>query len=65
MGSTLRGIGIRAALLLLGVVLVGIWLVSLALELAGAAIHFLLVAGLLLAVAGALSYVARRFRRRL
>ena len=64
MNSTLRGIGIRAAVLIIGIVLVGIWLVSLAMKIAGAAIQFLLIAGLLLVVAAVLSYVVHRFKRR-
>ena len=64
MNRTLRGIGIRALLLIIGVVLVGFWLLSLAMKIAGAAIHFLLIVGLLLVVAGAFSYVAHRFKRR-
>lgn len=64
MNRTARGIGIRTLLLIIGVVLVGFWLLSLALKIAGAAIHFLLILGLLLVVAAVLSYVARRFRRR-
>lgn len=64
MNSTLRGMGIRAVLLVIGIVLVGIWLVSLAMKIAGAAIHFLLIIGLLLVVAAVLSHVARRFKRR-
>lgn len=61
--TTARGIGIRALLLVIGVVLIGMWLVSLALKIAGAAIHLLLWIGLILIVAGALAAVARRFRR--
>ncbi|HYH06850.1 MAG TPA: hypothetical protein VEK11_07260 [Thermoanaerobaculia bacterium] len=64
MNSTLRGIGIRAMILVIGIVLVGIWLASLALKIAGAAIHFLLVVGLLLVVAAVLSYLVHRFKRR-
>lgn len=61
--NTARGIGIRAAILLAGIVLVGIWLLSLALKIAGAAIHLLLWIGLILIVAGAIAVVLRRFRR--
>jgi high-affinity Fe2+/Pb2+ permease len=64
MNSTVRGIGIRAVILIIGIILVGVWLVSLALKIAGAAIHFLLIVGLLLVVAAVLSYVAHRFKRR-
>lgn len=62
--TTARGIGIRALLLLAGVVLVGIWLLSLAFKIAGAAIHLLLWIGLILIVAAALAVVVQRFRRR-
>jgi hypothetical protein len=61
--NTARGIGIRAIILLAGIVLVGIWLLSLALKIAGAAIHLLLWIGLILIVAGAIAFVVRRFRR--
>lgn len=61
--NTARGIGIRAIILLAGIVLVGIWLLSLALKIAGAAIHLLLWIGLILIVAGAIAFVLRRFRR--
>lgn len=64
MNRTVRGIGIRAVLLLIGIVLVGLWLVSLAFKIAGAAIHFLLVLGLLLVVAAVVSRGVRRFRGR-
>lgn len=63
MNRTARGIGIRAVILLIGIALVGIWLISIALKIAGAAIHFLLILGLVLVVAGALSYFARRIKR--
>ena len=63
--GTARGIGIRALVLLAGIVLVGIWLVSLALKIAGAAIQLLLWLGLILIVAGVIAMVMRRFRRRL
>lgn len=62
--TTARGIGIRALILLAGVVLVGIWLLSLAFKIAGAAIHLLLWIGLILIVAAALAVVVQRFRRR-
>ena len=64
MNSTLRGMGIRAVILIIGIVLVGFWLLSLAMKIAGAAIHFLLVVGLLLVVAAFVSYGVRRFKRR-
>jgi high-affinity Fe2+/Pb2+ permease len=61
--DTARGIGIRALILLVGVVLVGIWLLSLALKIAGAAIHLLLWIGLILIAAGVVTVVMHRFRR--
>ncbi len=64
MNRTARGIGFRALILIIGVVLVGFWLLSLAMKIAGAAIHILLILGLVLVVAGALGYVVRRFKRR-
>jgi hypothetical protein len=63
--DTARGIGIRALVLLAGIVLVGIWLLSLALKIAGAAIHLLLWLGLILIVAGVVAMAMRRLRRRL
>lgn len=62
MNRTARGIGLRALILIIGVVLVGFWLLSLAMKIAGAAIHVLLIVGLLFVIAGALSYVVRRFK---
>ena len=64
MSSTLRGMGIRGVLLVIGAVVLGIWLLSLALKIAGAAIHILLVLGLILVVIGAFKSVARGLRRR-
>ena len=61
--GTARGIGIRALILIIGVVLVGAWLLSLALKIAGAAIHLLLWLGLFLIVAGTIAVAMRRFRR--
>ncbi len=58
--TTARGIGLRALLLLVGIVLIGAWLVSLALEIA---IHLLLWLGLILIVAAAIAILKRRFRR--
>lgn len=61
--GTARGIGIRALILLAGVVLVGFWLLSLALEIAGAAIQLLLWLGLILVIAGVVAVVWHRLRR--
>jgi len=64
MNRTLRGIGIRAAVLLVGIVLVAAWLLSLALEIVGAAIQLLLWLGLILIVAGAIAVAVHRMRRK-
>lgn len=61
--TTARGIGIRALILVIGVILIGLWLVSLAMKIAGAAIHLLLWIGLILIVAGVIAMVMRKFRR--
>ena len=62
--STARGIGIRALILIVGLVVLGIWLLSLALKIAGAAIHFILWIGVILVVGGFLAVAWHRFRRR-
>ena len=62
--GTAKGIGIRALILIAGIVLVGIWLLSLALKIAGAAIHLMLWLGLILVVAGAVAVVWNRIKRR-
>lgn len=62
--DTARGIGLRALILIVGIVLVGAWLLSLALKIAGAAIHLLLWIGLILIVAGIVAVVVQRVRRR-
>ena len=64
MNRTLRGIGIRAAVLIIGIALVAVWLVSLAMEIAGAFIHLLLILGLVLTVAAVGSHLVRRWKRR-
>ena len=61
--DTAKGIGIRALVLIAGIIILGIWLVSLAFKIAGAAIHLLLWLAVILCVIGALAIVARRFRR--
>ena len=63
-GKTARGIGIRALILLAGVLLVGFWLVSLALDLVGAVIQIALWGGLILIAAGAFAVLRHRLRRR-
>jgi hypothetical protein len=62
--STARGIGIRALILVAGLLILGLWIASLAFKLAGAAIHLLLWVGLILIVAGAVAVVLHRIRRR-
>ena len=62
--STARGIGIRALILVAGLLILGLWVVSLAFKLAGAAIHLLLWIGLILVAAGVVAVVLHRFRRR-
>jgi hypothetical protein len=62
--STARGIGIRALILVAGLVLLGIWLISAALHIAAALIKLLLWAGLILVVVGFVAVVMHRFRRR-
>ena len=62
--STARGIGARALILVAGLVIVGLWFVSLAFKLAGAAIHLLLWIGLILVAAGVVAVVLHRLRRR-
>jgi hypothetical protein len=62
--KTARGIGVRAAVLLAGLLLVGFWLVSLAFKIAGAAIQLLLWAGLAVIVAGLVLMVAAKLRRK-
>jgi hypothetical protein len=64
MNPTVRGIGIRAIVLIIGLVLVGLWLVSIAMKIAGAAIHLLLWVGLALVVVGGVTYLVRRLKRR-
>ncbi len=64
MNPTLRGIGIRAIVLLVGIVLVAAWLLSLALDIVGAAIQLLLWLGLILIVAGAIAVAVHRMRRK-
>ena len=61
--QTARGIGLRALILLIGIVLVGAWLVSLAFKIAGAAIHLLLWVGLALVVVGAFVVLRHKMRR--
>jgi multisubunit Na+/H+ antiporter MnhG subunit len=59
--TTARGIGLRALLLAVGILLVAGWLF---LKIAGAAIHLLLWIGFILIVAAVVAMVARKVRRR-
>ena len=60
--ETARGIGIRALILVAGVIILGIWLVSLAFKIAGAFIHLLLWLAVILIAIGTIAIFARRFR---
>ena len=62
--TTARGIGLRALVLVIGIVLVGVWLVSLALKIAGAAIQLVLWLGVILIVGGVIAVAWRRVKRR-
>jgi hypothetical protein len=63
-GGTARGIGLRLAVLIAGLLLVGFWILSLAFKIAGAFIHFFLWIGLVLIVIGAIAVIAHKVRRR-
>lgn len=58
--DTARGVAIRAGLLTAGGILIGGWIVGVALKIAGRAIHFLLLAGLALVAGGFVTYEAKR-----
>ncbi|HYC89813.1 MAG TPA: hypothetical protein VEO54_11420 [Thermoanaerobaculia bacterium] len=60
---TARGIGLRALILLLGLLLLGFWAVSLAFKLVGAAIHLVLWLALALIAVGAIAVVRHKLRR--
>ena len=64
MNPTARGIGIRLAILIIGVVLLGIWIVSLAFKVAFAAIHLVLWLGLILFVVGLIAVLIHKLKRR-
>lgn len=64
-GDTARGVGLRLAVLVIGLLLVGVWVLSLAFKIAGAFVHLFLWIGLLLIVAGAIALLVRKIRRRL
>jgi membrane protein DedA with SNARE-associated domain len=61
MNPTVRGIGIRALILILVVVIVGGWL---ALKVIGAAFHLAFIIVMVLIVAVVLAYIAYRVKRR-
>jgi uncharacterized membrane protein len=61
--QTARGIGLRALILLIGILLLGFWAVSLAFKLVGAAIHLVLWLALALIVVGAIMVVRHKMRR--
>lgn len=60
--QTARGIGIRALLLLAALVIVGIWLLSLALDIIGAAIH--IAVWIVIAVAVFVAVLIARYKMR-
>lgn len=60
----LRGIGIRALLLIVVAVVVGLWLLKVAFKLAGAAIHIGIAVVLIAAAIAAFSLAARKFKSR-
>lgn len=61
--QTAKGIGIRALILIAGIIILGVWLISLAFKIAGAFIHLMLWAAVILIAVGAIAIFARRFRR--
>jgi hypothetical protein len=62
--STARGIGLRALLLIIGGLLLAGWLIGVAMKIAGAAIHFLAVAAIVLIVGAFIVHKVRSFRAR-
>jgi len=62
--TTARGIGLRALVLLLGIILLGVWLISLAFKIASAAIHLVFWLALALIVIGAVMWLRNRWRKR-
>lgn len=61
--QTARGIGLRALVLAVGLLLLAFWAVSFALELVGAVIHLVFWLALALIVIGAIAVVRHRMRR--
>lgn len=62
--TTARGIGLRALLLIIGVILLGVWMVLLAFKIASAAIHLMFWFALALIVMGAVMWLRHRWRNR-
>jgi lipopolysaccharide export LptBFGC system permease protein LptF len=62
--QTARGIGIRLAILVIGLLFLGFWLLSFAFKIAGALVHLFLWIGLLLVIAGAVAVLVHKIRRR-
>ena len=62
--TTARGIGLRALILIIGVILLGVWMVSLAFKIASAAIHLVFWLALALIVVGAVMWLRHRWRNR-
>jgi len=58
--DTARGVAIRAALLTVGGILIGGWILGASLKIAGKAIHLLLLAGLALVIGGVTTYEVRK-----
>jgi hypothetical protein len=63
MNKTVRGIGIRLVVLLIGLVLLAGWVIGLVMDIAGAAIHFVLVLALVLIAGGFVMHKWRGMRR--
>ncbi|MEA2489430.1 MAG: hypothetical protein QOH21_1222 [Acidobacteriota bacterium] len=63
-GRTARGMGLRLAVLLIGLLFLGFWVLSLAFKMAFAFLHFFLWIGLILAAAGAIAVLVHKIRRR-
>jgi hypothetical protein len=59
-----KGIAARAAILIIGLIVFGVWLLVTAMKIAGAIVHFLFVAALVLIVAGVIAFYAHKFKRR-
>ena len=59
-----KGIAARAAILVVGLVVLGIWMVVMAMKIAGAIVHFLFIAAIVLIVAGVIAFYWHKFKRR-